>query len=228
MNLKNFWESMLKMKRFIVLILFFTTGGFSSERTRDSLEGVIFKNDKRYSTFREFFLLGAKRKAQILVETGTARSGVSDPVGDGASTYLFAKWCFKNKAHLYSVDIDHRAINRSSACVRRYKDFVTFYVQDSIEFLKNFPGTIDLLYLDSFDFDVNNPYPSQEHHLKEIMAAINKLQDTSVVLIDDCNLPHGGKGKLAIEFLESRGWKIWLKGYQTLLVKDSESDYPQN
>lgn len=52
-----------------------------------------------------------------------------------------------------------------------------------------------IFYLDSFDFDISNPLPSQKHHLKEIEAAYDKLTDNSVVMIDDCDLPGGGKGK---------------------------------
>jgi hypothetical protein len=79
---------------------------------------------------------------------------------------------------------------------------------------------IDFLYLDSYDYEWNNPSPSQEHHLREIQAAFPRLHENSVVMIDDCALPQGGKGKLAIEYLKERGWKILLEQYQTILIFD--------
>jgi hypothetical protein len=56
--------------------------------------------------------------------------------------------------------------------------------------------------------------------LKEIEAAYSKLTDQSVVMIDDCQLPQGGKGKLIIDFLIKRGWKKVFDGYQVIMVKD--------
>ena len=60
---------------------------------------------------------------------------------------------------------------------------------------------------------------SQEHHLAEIKAAEAKLHDKSIVLIDDCKLSGGGKGRLAIDYLCSRGWKILVNSYQVILIK---------
>lgn len=94
---------------------------------------------------------------------------------------------------------------------------IHFVCSDSIAFLQNFGKTIDFLYLDSYDFDFNNPLPSQYHHLYEIQAAYPKLSENSIVMIDDCDLPHGGKGKFAIEFLTERGWKILENRYQVIL-----------
>ena len=93
-----------------------------------------------------------------------------------------------------------------------------FVCSDSVSFLQNFGKTIDFLYLDSYDFDVDNPFPSQHHHLLEISAAYPFLNENSIVLIDDCDLPHGGKGKLAIQFLMQRGWQVLMSGYQVLLI----------
>lgn len=115
---------------------------------------------------------------------------------------------------------DKKAIESAKQDLEDCREFVQFAHDDSIEFLKNFNRPIDFLYLDSFDFDAQNPDPSQQHHFKEIMAAYPSLTKKSVVMIDDCDLPHGGKGKLVIEYLLNKGWKIAASNYQVLLVQE--------
>ncbi len=149
----------------------------------------------------------AKRKAQILVETGTARGGRSNCAGDGCSTPIFAEWASQHGALLYSVDIDRTALITAERCLGDLYKYVKFVHSDSIVFLKNFNQKIDFLYLDSYDFDFKNPLPSQQHHYQEIVAAYPWLTDQTIILIDDCDLPHGGKGKLVIEFLLEKGGK---------------------
>jgi hypothetical protein len=78
---------------------------------------------------------------------------------------------------------------------------------------------IDFIYLDSYDYELNNPIGSQLHHLKEIEAAHPFLRESSVIMIDDCDLPEGGKGKFAIEFLLERGWRVVKKQYQVILAR---------
>ncbi len=95
-------------------------------------------------------------------------------------------------------------------------------LNDSLEFLKEFNKPVDYLYLDSYDYskkDKGIQIRSQEHHLKEFQTIENQLHDNSVVLIDDCRLPGGGKGKKVVEYMIKRDWVILLDKYQILLVK---------
>ena len=89
-------------------------------------------------------------------------------------------------------------------------------------YLQAFEPTIDLLYLDSYDYDKRDPEvikASQEHHLNEVKAAESNLHDKSVILIDDCNLPGGGKGRLVIDYLLERGWQVVMSKYQVVLTR---------
>jgi hypothetical protein len=63
--------------------------------------------------------------------------------------------------------------------------------------------------------------PCQEHCLQELKAAEDsgKVVDTTVVLIDDNQLPGGGKSRLAKSYLASRGWTCLFDLQQTLWVK---------
>lgn len=181
------------------------------------LENRIQAHDKRYGSFLFCLELLEERNAKSLVETGTARWGEENYWGDGGSTIIFAKWAVDHEANLYSVDISSQAINNAKKATQ--DENVYFTLGDSIEFLKNFTQPIDFLYLDSFDFDENNPVPSQEHHLHEIVAAYPCLHEKSIVMIDDCHLPHGGKAKLVIAFLLAEGWEVLYDGYQTILSR---------
>jgi hypothetical protein len=176
-------------------------------------------HDARRHTFKRVLGLMEERKVKTIVETGTARGGHMAFSGDGGFTIIFGYWASLNNAQLYSVDINEQALKNARTMITDYLNNVDLVLDDSVHYLENFPKTIDLLYLDSFDFEKNNPRPSQEHHLKEIQAAYDKLNNNSIVMIDDCDLPHGGKGKLVIEYLVARGWKIVAKSYQVILVK---------
>lgn len=203
------------MKNFVKLFfVFFIMNSLSA-----SLMDYLPSTDKRYASFALAKELIKQRQLYTWVETGTARNGATNCIGDGCSTMVYSDFLTELNGELYSVDIDPNAINCAQQALRLAKDRVHFFVSDSITFLKEFDKPIDFLYLDSYDFDFNNPSPSQIHHLKEIEAAYDKLHDNSVVMIDDCRLPHGGKGRLIIDYLIQRGWKKIFDGYQVIMVK---------
>lgn len=183
------------------------------------LENRIPDDDPRYHSYLLALYLLETGNTKVIVETGTARFGTYGFKGDGGSTIILGDWATQNNAHLYSVDIDPVAINNAQMACQEYEDNIQFHCGDSITFLKNFGRPIDFLYLDSFDFDIKNPEFSQEHHLKEIVAAYPFLHKGSVVMVDDCDLPFGGKGKLIIDFLLSKNWKIVYEGYQVILYR---------
>jgi predicted O-methyltransferase YrrM len=183
------------------------------------LDTRLHTTDKRYGTMLAALNFLSSRQALTLVETGTARNGTRNFRHDGGSTIIFGSWAKNNKAILYSVDIDPQAVLEAQSATANFKNAVEVVCCDSISFLANFSQPIDFLYLDSYDYDLSNPAPSQAHHLKEIMAAYPKLHKKSVVLIDDCGLPGGGKGKLVIEYLLELGWKIVQSEYQVILTQ---------
>lgn len=186
------------------------------------LQGRLSPTDKRYSTFLLALQLLDQRKAKVIVETGTARQGdtANSFMWDGGATIIFSEWAENHHSMFYSVDIDPQAILISKRALNPRNLNVQLVCHDSIAFLKNFNHPIDFLYLDSYDFDHFDPKPSQEHHLKEIIAAYPHLTAKSIVMFDDCDLPHGGKGALAIPYLVNKGWKILANGYQVILARE--------
>lgn len=184
------------------------------------LNGRIPPTNQRYATFQLALDLMEQRQVKVIVETGTARNGAQNCIGDGCSTLIFADWAHRHHAYIYSVDINPTAIATAKKVTRFHANNIECVCSDSVAFLDNFNQPIDFLYLDSYDYELDNPRPSQEHHLKEIMAAYPHLTQESIVMIDDCDLPGGGKGLLVIQYLLDRGWKVVLAGYQTILIKN--------
>jgi hypothetical protein len=223
-------ENELKVCKIFLGIFFFCV--FSSfslkgelvSRPREAcslLGGRISSSDIRYETFLYVLEEMQKRDAKVIVETGTARNGASNCAGDGCSTVIFADWATRNGARVFSVDINADSLREAKKGLGRAAGCVNFIHSDSIPFLQTFGKPIDLLYLDSYDFDSNNPEPSQMHHLREIEAAYPFLTDRTIVMVDDCGLPYGGKGLLVLQYLQARGWTIVKSGYQVVLVKST-------
>ncbi len=188
------------------------------------LERHLPNSSLRYPSFELALKMLSENQCQVLIETGTARFGKGNFWGDGGSTYVFAEWASQNGGVFYTVDIDAEAL----AAARRdldpeFVDFVEFVQSDSIEFLRNFTQKIDFLYLDSYDFDINDPIPSQQHHLDEIIAVYPCLTTETIIMIDDVGLPYGGKGKLVIDYLIECGWKVVFDGYQVILRHSASS-----
>jgi hypothetical protein len=52
----------------------------------------------------------------------------------------------------------------------------------------------------------------------EVGAAFGKLVGRNIVLLDDCNIPGGGKGLLTTKWLIERGYKLHMSKYQNLLI----------
>ena len=185
-------------------------------------KGYNFK--RRRNSFRLCMNLMEERNAKVLVETGVARKGLRNTKYDGASTIVFGLWSKLHDAYLYSVDIDPIAVEEARKEVEKNElsQVVELHVSDSVAYLQRFKQKVDFLYLDSYDYpkhDRAEQIASQEHHLKEIKAIENQFHDKTVILIDDCDKPGGGKGKLVIDYMKSKEWKVIYKGYQVILSK---------
>lgn len=183
---------------------------------------------KRRDTLKKVLEMLEDRKVKILLETGISRDGLRNTKGDGASTILFGIWAKQHQAKLYSVDIDPQAVSVANTEIAAMKltDHVSTFISDSVEFLTHFEQQVGFLYLDSYDYDKRDKAVqemSQLHHLKEFKAIESRLMDNCVVLIDDCNLPGGGKGKAVIEYMLGRDWKIAMQEYQVILYKTAST-----
>jgi hypothetical protein len=64
--------------------------------------------------------------------------------------------------------------------VKKIKNFCSFYVDDSINFLKEFQNKINFLYLDSLDGQMPG---ANEHQLAEFKAAEKYLSENCIDII---------------------------------------------
>lgn len=188
----------------------------------EELKQTVYQHagDLRRETFVMAIDLAYQRDFRHIVETGTIRTATNCP--DGLSTLTWALYCELVKSQCISVDISKDSIAQSRLAVQGHEFRVEYIQQDSVTFLSKHKDPIDLLYLDSYDYEESNPLPSQLHQMAELGAAYGKLSARSLVLMDDCALFGGGKGLLSAKFLEQRGWKLLANKYQKLY---SSPDY---
>lgn len=192
----------------------------------DLIEELMRGSTSRAPTFKKALEYLDRVKPKILVETGTARGrfdiNLPSICGDGGGTLIFALWCSKNNAKIYTVDIDQTCIDNCKLNIAALglTDCVEFIVSDSVSYLQNCElSNLQFLFLDSYDFDYQNPSPSQMHHKKEYEAVKDKLHEHCCILIDDCGLPYGGKGLYVEAELVKDKFTLVQASYQHLYEK---------
>tara|TARA_Y100000389_G_C17451340_1_gene515021 strand:+ start:1500 stop:2219 length:720 start_codon:yes stop_codon:yes gene_type:complete len=166
---------------------------------------------RRESFLTIFKLLIKKNKVSYnIVETGCMRK-VTD-CDDGLSTLLFDYFVKYFSGSVTTVDLSKE---NCELCASYVSNKCSIYNMDSVEFLYKYKPVedIDLLYLDSYDLDWNNPIPSALHHMKELCAIIPKLRKGCIILIDDNN-KNIGKGQFVANFLDNIGAKQLFSEYQ--------------
>lgn len=200
----------------------------------------------RWETIKIALNLFNQNKGKTIVETGTTR--MANDWGAGYSTVVFGDYINSYGGKLVTVDIEKANIEFCKSVTGAFKE-IEYVVDDSIGYLKNYIGKIDLLYLDSYDYpygELLNRYggkedidkaienlkstptnelialhrdlliPSQEHQLKELELALPHMEQGGIILLDDCDLPGGGKGRLSKEYLSEIGATCILDAYQSL------------
>ena len=166
------------------------------------------KKNIRFPFFEKALKIAYERKLKIIVETGTSRGKEKffffKKINwkDGMSTLIFADFANQIKGELHTCDISKKNIDNAKDFTKEFSKNIFFYVDDSVNFLKNFKSNIDFLYLDSFDG--HNVELASQHQLNEAKNAINKLNNNSIVMLDD----KGAKTLYSLEFLKENGFHI--------------------
>ena len=133
--------------------------------------------------------LSSLDRPACIVETGCVRNAETWD-GEGQSTLLFDNFSKYNPGTIvHSVDISSHS---TDLCKSLVSDRVQVHTMDSVLFLKKLcpvllaPGqTVDLLYLDSYDVDLEDPHPSALHHMNELLAASPIITSSTLILVDD-------------------------------------------
>jgi hypothetical protein len=169
-----------------------------------------------------------------IVETGCVRNQGTF-TGEGQSTVLFDKFseCVAGTM-VHSVDISPES---TGMCKSIVSNRINVHTSDSVTFLRHQCAGlirpfahIDLLYLDSYDVDVENPHDSAMHHIKELLAVAPLVNANTFILVDDSPTTAsffidgqlklvtpqriGGKGKYIASYMENIGSKPLYQGYQ--------------
>jgi hypothetical protein len=188
--------------------------------SKEILESSMKPYNKRWRGYKEVFDLMEKREFKTIVEIGTSCNFSEEKKYEAKSTVLLGKWALENNALLFSVDTSKDVLLEAKSNSNSFYKNVEFIKEEGSSFLKNFPLEIDLLYLDAIDFDSSDPHNCQLIHLDFVKEAFPHLHERSVVMIDNCGLKNGGKGKMVVDYLLERGWKIKLYAYQVIMVKN--------
>jgi len=183
--------------------------------------------DLRTTGFRSIFELlearcAALDRPALIIETGSMRA-IGNWAGDGQSTVLWKEFSAFHPCEIHTVDLDPAA---AAVVGEACGDAVQAHTGDSVAYLYEMakrpePPQIDLLYLDSYDFDPANPFPSAMHHIKELIAVRPCLRPGSIIAIDD-NYIHPdpedgritGKGYLAMQWFRHLDIPLLHRGHQ--------------
>jgi len=184
----------------------------------DKINEMLPKLGKRVPSFVMMLQHIGQIDNPLIVETGCARME-NNFEGDGMSSLIFNEFS-KMKGEFWSVDINPDNIEFA----KKYCDNSNLVCSDSVAFLhqKNKEWTetgrkIDLLYLDSYDFDMNDPHPSSLHHILELTAIMPSLREGTMICVDD-NFGDIGKGGYVHQFMLALGKERVYNGYQWVWV----------
>ena len=137
---------------------------------------------------------------------------------DGHGGVMFAL----NGFNVHSVDIDTNCLTAAKWSFESLKREIPPNLhlcipRDGIEFLTEFDGSIDVLFLDGWDVGTHK---YRESHLKAFEAAQGKLSNRHLILVDDCDFtpPVEGKDALLTPALLSNGYAMLFEGRQKLFI----------
>lgn len=177
------------------------------------------KSHSRFETFRlALTMLYENTNDPSILETGCVRQ--ENDFGAGYSTYIFGECISLFGGQLVTVDITPHHIETCKLLTKQFCNNITYIVDDSLNFLKNYSTKIDLIYLDSYDCPIEgDASDSQKHNLNEFLLVENKLHNKSLVLIDDVDFPNGGKAKMTHDYLKLNNYTLIHTQQQSLWHK---------
>lgn len=113
-------------------------------------------------------------------------TGVSSGEYDNFGLY-FAKLIEDKGGSYNSVDINEDYINKAKNLFEEHLLGFTpnLHLGDSVQYLKFYTGSPNLVHLDSYDLNITNPLPSMLHHWQEFESIRHKMPSGSILIIDD-------------------------------------------
>jgi hypothetical protein len=129
---------------------------------------------------------------------------------------------------IHTVDVSAEHLNRCKLVCHQYLRSFRFHNCDSVKYLENYVGKIDLLYMDTGD--MNPLEPSAQLSLAEAQVVLerNLISNDGCIVIDDVQSTIGrecgdksefGKGKYSLPLYLENGFDIMIDGFQTVLKR---------
>lgn len=168
---------------------------------------------------------GTSLKDKLLIEIGSTREDVP---GQG-STAKIAALCAQSQMRFITVDMDPHNTKAASRTLEPYGQGFEAITQKGEDFLREYEGKPDYVFLDAYDFDHGkhsavrqNRYVQflgseisdaacHQMHLDCAESLADKLAPGGLICIDDTWQEEGewtAKGKLAVPFLLQNGFSI--------------------
>ncbi len=172
----------------------------------------------RYVGFRKIFsyLIEKGQPSYTIIETGGIRDKGSWT--DGQSSFLFYDFLKKFTGELTTIDVNPSVeVNYRTWLPSNGNVKVNVVILDGAVALSRIDKKVDLLYLDSFDVEHDNPEPSMQHHLKEFTNSKNIIEKSKdlLVAVDD-NFGTYGKGRYVLDWAIKNNKEILHDGYQVI------------
>lgn len=126
--------------------------------------------------------LATLNKPLKILETGSSAHGTN-------SSRLFFEIINVLGGNFDTVDLNPEATQRVQTLLEQgfphLAEKIRCHNGDSVEFINNAQGPLDVVYLDSYDLYPGIFQESEQHGLSEFKGVMNKLADVAYILIDD-------------------------------------------
>jgi len=156
-----------------------------------------------------------QNKGETIIEIGTGIHG-------GIAGNSMLVWTQKTSAkRIIAIDLEQQRLDEVRAATHQYTN-VELVLADGIEYVKQFPDKIDLLYLDFWTPDPKGTFPGTgraEAYRDSYNAAKDKMNTHSIILIDDTDHVHPWKHTYIVPLARMNGYKVLCVGRQTLLKR---------
>lgn len=126
-----------------------------------------------------------------------------------------------NAQRIIAIDLEQRRLDEVAEATRGHSN-VELVLADGIQYVKDFDGSIDLLYLDFWTPDPEGTLQGTgraEAYKAAFLAAEDKLSRNSMILIDDTDHIHPWKHTFIVPIAREAGYRVLHIGRQTLLKR---------
>ena len=168
-------------------------------------------------------------------------------IQDQGSTEKLAIFTAVTGMSFITVDMDPLNTKRAERTMRTFNSRAKAVAARGEQFLAEYDGSLEYVYLDAFDFDHGNHSEARQERYRSVLkteindqecwqmhqscaaAVVTKMPKGGVVVIDDTWLDENGvyigKGKLAVPLLLASGFRISHNANRFVALVRKEADH---